>query len=378
MVKVFYTISMVCMFLFSNAQSAFEDRIREIKNDIQIITEQEKEALRLDVEQINEQLEKKIITASEADIKKRDAAEKCAERIETRVEPLEREIHDLVQGEVESYPEIPAPPAPPAEGDLDMPPSPPDAPDAPDDKDEYRKLKGDIKDLAKEWTPGKKDKKKRSESRTTTQFVFAFGLNNLITDGDLGSIDGNGIKLSNSRFYEWGWTWKTRLAKDSPLLQLKYGMSLTYNNLRPDENKYFVKSGDRTYLAPHPYTLTDEPYFRKINLVVPIHLEFDFSKKRMHDDQVYVRSQKSFRLGIGGYAGISTKTKQILEYKNNGLRTEEETSGDYNTSQFVYGVSGYIGYKDFSIYTKFDLNPLFTDDLANQKNVSLGIRFDFN
>ena len=375
MVKVFYTITMVCMFLFSNAQSAFEDRIREIKNDIQIITEQEKEALRLDVEQINEQLEKKIITASEADIKKRDAAEKCAERIETRVEPLEREIHDLVQGEVESYPEIPAPPAPPAEGDLDMPPSPPDAPD---DKDEYRKLKGDIKDLAKEWTPGKKDKKKRSESRTTTQFVFAFGLNNLITDGDLGSIDGNGIKLSNSRFYEWGWTWKTRLAKDSPLLQLKYGLSLTYNNLRPDENKYFVKSGDRTYLAPHPYTLTDEPYFRKINLVVPIHLEFDFSKKRMHDDQVYVRSQKSFRLGIGGYAGISTKTKQILEYKNNGLRTEEETSGDYNTSQFVYGVSGYIGYKDFSIYTKFDLNPLFTDDLANQKNVSLGIRFDFN
>ncbi|MBK7699777.1 MAG: hypothetical protein IPJ39_14140 [Saprospiraceae bacterium] len=156
MVKVFYTITMVCMFLFSNAQSAFEDRIREIKNDIQIITEQEKEALRLDVEQINEQLEKKIITASEADIKKRDAAEKCAERIETRVEPLEREIHDLVQGEVESYPEIPAPPAPPAEGDLDMPPSPPDAPDAPDDKDEYRKLKGDIKDLAKEWTPGKK------------------------------------------------------------------------------------------------------------------------------------------------------------------------------------------------------------------------------
>ena len=45
MVKVFYTITMVCMFLFSNAQSAFEDRIREIKNDIQIITEQEKEAL---------------------------------------------------------------------------------------------------------------------------------------------------------------------------------------------------------------------------------------------------------------------------------------------------------------------------------------------
>ena len=312
MVKVFYTITMVCMFLFSNAQSAFEDRIREIKNDIQIITEQEKEALRLDVEQINEQLEKKIITASEADIKKRDAAEKCAERIETRVEPLEREIHDLVQGEVESYPEIPAPPAPPAEGDLDMPPSPPDAPDAPDDKDEYRKLKGDIKDLAKEWTPGKKDKKKRSESRTTTQFVFAFGLNNLITDGDLGSIDGNGIKLSNSRFYEWGWTWKTRLAKDSPLLQLKYGMSLTYNNLRPDENKYYVKSGDRTYLAPHPYTLTDEPYFRKINLVVPVHLEFDFSKKRMHDDQVYVRSQKSFRLGIGGIMDFALKKRQVV------------------------------------------------------------------
>jgi hypothetical protein len=357
-----------------SAQSVFETRIKEIKTDIEIITSQEKETLRMEVEEINARLDKKEITKAEADAQKAAKSEACADRISQRVEPLEREIQRLVKGEVEednSIDDIAEEIEDLTEEIEDM------TEDIEDDVDtEMRELKGDLDRFSKKWKSGKK--KYRSEERTTSQFVFAFGLNNILTDGDLGSLDNNGIKLSNSRFYEWGITWKTRLAQNSPLLQLKYGVSLTYNNLRPENNQYYIKNDQQTILAEHPQTLTEEPYFRTTNLVVPVHLEFDFSKKRVKDETVIIKSQKGARLGIGGYAGINIRTKQLLEYKEDGLRTEQITRGDYNTSDIVYGISGYIGYKDFSIYTKYDLNPLFSNNTIDQNNVSLGIRFDFN
>ncbi len=368
-------ITFLLVFSFtSQAQVSFENRIKEIKRDIEIITAQEKETLRMEVEEINDHLEKKEITVSEAEIQKKAKAEKCADRIEARVEPLEREIQNLVKGEIEIKNDDERISSLDEDVDENI-------------NEELEEVKGDviegledIKDevekIKSDWHP--KKRKYKSEARTTTQFVFAFGLNNLIKGSDLNSIDNNGIKLSNSRFYEWGWTWKTRLAKNSAALQLKYGVSLTYNNLRPDNNQYYVKTGQLTSLISHPQTLTDEPYFRTTNLVVPVHLEFDFSKKRVKDENVIVKSQKSFRLGIGGYAGLNVRTKQLLEYKADGLRSDQITRGDYNTSSIVYGVSGYIGYKDFSIYTKYDLNPIFSDMVVDQNNISLGVRFDFN
>jgi hypothetical protein len=366
----------IMFFSFSgmvNAQSDnFEARIKEIKNDIEIITKQEKATLEEEVAEINAKLNEKKITASEAEIQKRAKAEACADRIESRIEPLERELQRLVKGEVEAQ-----------ESDEDMIEDIMEdvEEDIEDAREDIEDAKEDIKDAVDDIkiSLGKKKRKKnRSESRTTSQFVFAFGINNVADDGSLNSLDDNGIRASNSRFYEWGWTWKTRLLENSPFLNLKYGPSLTYNNLRPENNQYYVKNDRQTVLTAHPQTLTDEAYFRTINLVFPVHLEFDFSKKRTHDDQVVVKTQKGFRVGAGGYAGLNVRSKQILEYKADGLTTEQETRGDYNVNSFVYGVSAYVGYKDLSLYAKYDLNPLFKDNAIDQNNISLGLRFDFH
>ena len=60
------------------------------------------------------------------------------------------------------------------------------------------------------------------------------------------------------------------------------------------------------------------------------------------------------------------------------IKLTERIRGDFNTSNFIYGLSTYIGYKETSLYLKYDLNPLFTDNAVKQNNVSLGLRFDFN
>lgn len=57
---------------------------------------------------------------------------------------------------------------------------------------------------------------------------------------------------------------------------------------------------------------------------------------------------------------------------------KEKISRDYNTSDIVYGLSGYIGVDDVSLYVKYDLNPFFKDQAVDQRNISIGIRLDID
>ncbi|MGQ8571928.1 hypothetical protein, partial [Klebsiella pneumoniae] len=72
----------------------------------------------------------------------------------------------------------------------------------------------------------KNDTIKKSEKRTTSQFVFAMGLNNLVTNDKAAGSD---FRYLGSHFYEWGGTYNTRLFKNNNLLHLKYGYSVMYN-----------------------------------------------------------------------------------------------------------------------------------------------------
>jgi hypothetical protein len=152
-----------------------------------------------------------------------------------------------------------------------------------------------------------------------------------------------------------------------------------YNNLRPTDNLLFVKNGNQTELQTAAVDLK-ESRFRNVQLVFPAHLEFDFTPKKLSKDgtKTYYRTHESFRVGLGGYGGFNLKSKQITRYELDGDKTKDKQKGDFNTSNFVYGLSGYIGYGQTSLYVKYDINPLFKDNAVDQNNISLGLRFDFN
>ena len=114
-------------------------------------------------------------------------------------------------------------------------------------------------------------------------------------------------------------------------------------------------------------------------LTAPVHLEFDFTKVKTNTEgKRLFRSHESVRFGIGGYLGIRVKSKQILEYNENGHDVTVKEKGGFNTNDFIYGVSTYLGYGATSLYLKYDLNPLFKDNAVKQNNISLGVRFDLN
>jgi len=343
---------------------SFETRAKAIGNQIKKITDNEKNALKIEVDSIDNEVAKGVIPKGKAEDLKLKKAEIHVANIEKKVAIEEKKLNQLVQDKVD--------------GKVDV--------ENVNKSGGSRFIIGEYNDCTDEDKTifnitsmkvyhGHKDLENRQSKRTTTQFVFAFGANNLVTDKQVANSD---FKYLASHFYEWGLTGNTRILKDDNLLHFKYGMSLMYNNLRATDDRYFEKNGAQTDLVTSTVHL-EESRFRNVYVMVPLHLEFDFTKKEVRDDVNYFRTHKSARIGIGGYAGFRVKSKQILCFNDSvGNDVTQKTKGNYNVNDFNYGLSTYVGYKATSLYLKYDLQPLFENNPVDQNNISLGLRFDLN
>jgi hypothetical protein len=323
------------------AKQTFEEQAKNIASNIENITNEEKAALKKEVDAVDDELANGTITKEEAERKKEALAQIRATNIETRVAKEQEKLQILVQNKVD--------------GKIS----------------ENDSTKVTLINIGYD----KNIFKNTNEKRTTTQFVLAFGANNLVTDGSVANSD---FYYWQSRFFEWGLTYNTRIFKNDNLLHLKYGFSVMYNNICPTDNRYFVPDGNnQTNLEVFPYEL-ENSRFKNVYLVAPLHLEFDFSENKSKQGKSSFSTHKGVRFGIGGYGGFRIKSKQKMYYNNDDDKIRIKTKGNFNANDFIYGVSTYLGYKATSLYLKYDLNPLFENNVVDQNNISLGVRFDFN
>lgn len=334
-----------CAKVTAQETKTFEQQAKEIATNIKTITKEEKDALKKEVEAIDKAVENGSMTKEEAEKTKAKIAEERANNIETKVAAEEEKLRELVNGNL-------------------------------DFKSTDSTANYSVAINAPLSIKNKKKNKNLGEKRTTSQFVFATGFNNLVTNGAIANSDFGYLR---STFYEWGVTWNTRLSNSSNLLHLKYGLGFQYNILHATDNRIFEDTGDQTVLTTYPIDLKDnKTYFKNVYFVLPVHLEFDFSKTNEKDGKKIFKSHKAARFGIGGFVGVNTNSKQFLRYEIDGKKIKERTKADFNVNDFTYGLSAYIGYKQTSLYLKYDLNPMFKNNAIDQNNVSLGIRFDWN
>ncbi len=315
------------------------------------VTNEERELLKQEVESINQRLDRGDISKEEADTLKQEAAQKRALNIENRLAIIDNKI-ELLKRNTGDY-----------------------------ENEESNQetifgisLGGEDDDFRGFKIIGRKYKDRKYDKRTINDFVFAIGINNTIIDGE--SL-GDSYQVMGSGFVELGWAWKTRVLEHSNALRFQYGVSLQWNKLSPKHDRYFVQNGDITTFEDFPSNLL-ESEFRVTNLVVPVHFEFGPSKKIERETYFRYSLRRQFKVGVGGYAGFNIGTLQKLRYKEDGDRVKQKIRRNYNTSNFVYGLSGYVGIDNVSLYVKYDLNPLFKDQAFDQHNISMGIRFDLD
>lgn len=318
-------------------------KIEKLNSSKEKIIDEEKEALKVEVEAINRQLENEEITLAEAGKLKNEAAEKHALNIENRIAIIDNKIALLERNNSDVQINI-----------------------------------GNDKLLLEIFEDGEfvsvsVNKHRKYDRRTTSRLVVAFGLNNLVTEGE--SFNNTDYEIGGSRFFELGWAWKTRVFKESNWLRIKYGFSFTWDGLKATDNRYFVDIGEETILQNHPYDLK-KAKLRVDKLIFPVHFEFGPSKKIEKTDYFRYSTHKQLKIGLGGYAGFKMSSRQKLKYKEDGSNKKEKIKASYNTSNVIYGLSGYIGWGWTALYVKYDLNPLFKNNPIDQHNISMGLRFD--
>lgn len=357
LILVLLTTTMV----FSQRRS-FEDEVRKISDNIGRITQEQKDSLKDKVREINLRLDKGEIDREEAKKLKKEAAEYHAGNIERLVAIEEGKLQQLVQDKID--------------GKIFY------------DDDYYEenivtigkntfklRISNDTKrELEDRW---RNRRERRWNRRTTTQFIFAMGANNVLQNNSLSSLNDSPYLFWRSRFYEVGLSAKYRLSREASQTYLKYGISFLWNNLRAENNQYHVVNGNVTELQPFNGSLSDSR-LRHVQMIFPIHLEFDFSRNRVYEDgRVRDRRNRSFRLGLGGFAGFKLGTRQYLEYTDaTGTKIEELQKGSFNTNILNYGISTYFAYRSIGLYVKYDLNPFFKD--TETRNISIGVRFDLD
>ncbi len=351
-ISTYFAVVIMCFIANTMvAQDNYKDKIEALQEQKEKITFEEKEALKEEVESINRRLEKAEISYEEANKLKDEAAKKRALNIENRMAIIDNEIALLERnkGEVLDYEE--------------------DDNSWDDDDGVTIRIDGDeweITDNKYGWS--------KYGRRTYSDFIVAFGLNNAIIEGQ--SLNDTPYKVGGSRFFEMGWAWRTRVFNKSNAVRFHYGFSFQFNGLKSKDNLYYVVNDQgETVQEEFPFNLSKSK-LKLDNLVFPIHFEFGPSRTRISGNHVRYSLRHQFRIGLGGYGGFNMGTRQKLKYNENGSKQKLKIKGGLNSNPFIYGLSAYMGVDCFLLYVKYDLNPIFKSPSLEQRNISMGLRFD--
>ena len=270
--SIFLTLVFGSMTLI--AQDSNKDKsetIELLRKRLKQIEQEEKTALRKQVENINSLLDNGVVGDEEADRLKLKAAKSRAEIIEKRQASVLETIAFLEKKGKTTTKQ-------PGDYPIFL------------DIDSYFEENGNNDGLKKssvtqprleEPQPVVQDfRNTEIRNPTTLDLTFATGLNNVTGEGiSLSDItDDTDFSFSSSRFFEIGFALKTPLVKQNQI-RIKYGVSFQSNELELRDNGFFTEVDGQTIIQEFPTRLNETRFVVK-NLVVPVHLEFGPTKRK--------------------------------------------------------------------------------------------------
>ncbi|RRJ91908.1 hypothetical protein EG240_04945 [Paenimyroides tangerinum] len=308
----------------------FQSQINKISNQLDKSIKENKEALKKDLLLIEQQLKNNEISQEKAEVLKNEKAIFYANKIDEATLKSEKEINEAIQVKINN--------------ELDM--------------------KASLNDYIKSLV----------EKRSHIILSLGFGTSLNLVDGALNTDMYKTKPFSSIHFGVGG---KTRLIKDNPHYYLRYEWTTIYNFVKPANQKVLDVVDNQTTLVDYEKPLKKSRIdFGQSR--ISAYFEYDFSKKKEDEyGNVILRSRQSYFMGIGGFAGYGNKkVTQIMKYKTSGKEHKNREIGAYGVNQFVYGVGAYFGYKKYSLFATYNLNPTFKNSEFKQNFLNIGINLD--
>ena len=219
----------------------------------------------------------------------------------------------------------------------------------------------------------KKEEKKVNTNRALDEIglYMAIGFHNLNSSNGFGD---NRFKPLGSKSFELGFTSGFRLLKTNNLLHINYGIAWMHDGLKFKQSEYFVRENGVTKSVEYTANKLNKSKLRTNYLIVPVDFEFDFTPPKTKNGVTIYPVHDSFRVGFGGYVGVSIGNSQKIRYDDGSIH-KNVIREDLNISPWVYGLSAHLGYKSCVLYARYSLAPLFRNNPVNEYPFSIGIRF---
>lgn len=205
--------------------------------------------------------------------------------------------------------------------------------------------------------------------------VFGAGFANLAQNNHFPDSE---YSYARSNNFEWGYMARVPFSKKNNTVGLKYGLTFNYYQLHATQNQYFVKNGSDLSTEQFSQTLTKAcSYLRNTYITIPLMIDFDFSDKYFDLETKKSVHKKGFKFGVGGYIGYNINSKQFLKYENEfGHTVKEKQKGEWNATDFQYGLQASVGYGNINLFAKYDLNDMFKQKPTDMNFWSLGLRLE--
>jgi len=203
---------------------------------------------------------------------------------------------------------------------------------------------------------------------------LAFGVGNVATDGAFANSE---FGYMRSNYFEWGVAARTPFSKTNNKWGIRYGLGFKYNGLATTQNRMFGLRGEnQTVTMSAPINLRKNyAYFRNTYVTIPISLDFTTTSKVYNEANRRFTTKEGINFGIGGYVGYNINSKQFIRYENaDGYKISEQQKGDWNVNDFQYGLTAYAGKDHFKVVLKYDLSPVFSNNLVDQNYWSVGLQ----
>lgn len=226
----------------------------------------------------------------------------------------------------------------------------------------------------------RKEKKEPTEYINTSAISVGYAFANLAKDkSSLNPFENDSeMRIGNSHSVEVQFRKDKQLGSFISPWILRYGLAYRTDTYMPKRPQVFVQNDSQLYLEDFQEGRLKRSKLRNVYLTLPIEIQLYLNPKYTeYDGKQYLDVRKKmWKVGLGAYAGINTRSIVKVKYynENDKFRKYDYTLDD-GVNAFLFGGKFSLGYGGVNLFIKKDFTPIFNSkaNLPNKNGIQIGI-----
>ena len=223
-------------------------------------------------------------------------------------------------------------------------------------------------------------KKKNKNSLNSNALSVSYGFMNLTNDaGSFNPFETDSeMRIGNSHSLEIQFRRDRQLGSLTSPWFIRYGLAYRTDTYMPKRPQVFVQNNNQLYLEDFQNGTIKSSKLRNVYLTLPVEFQMVLNPKYTEYEDVKSLDprHKMWKLGVGAYAGINTRSIAKIKYHNpDGKFDKYQYTLDDGVQPFLFGGKLSIGYGGFNLFIKKDFTPIFNDKalIPNKNGIQIGI-----